>query len=169
MRREKCGRVLGRGDLALVLLSLIEEDPRHGYELMKLIQKASSNQYVPSPGVVYPTLTYLEDMRYLKTNAKAGRRRYSITREGRRHLEEHNDASTTALTRLREVGARLAAEKAAEPFEHEERSEIRELFYTLRSELKSLRPLSNQNKKDVVKLLKRTLTEVRKMKVRVTK
>ena len=58
-------RMLAQGDLRLVALALIAEAPRHGYEIIKLLEEKTSDWYSPSPGIVYPTLTYLEEAGYV--------------------------------------------------------------------------------------------------------
>ena len=70
----RVGRMLAHGDLKLLALALIEQQPRHGYELIKLIEEQTHGAYSPSPGVVYPTLTFLEAAGYVTAEAK-GRRR----------------------------------------------------------------------------------------------
>ena len=63
------GRMLAQGDLKLLALALIAEQPRHGYELIKLVEEKTSGWYSPSPGVVYPTLTFLEEAGYVTAEA----------------------------------------------------------------------------------------------------
>lgn len=88
--RGRGGRYFGRGDLRLVLLSLIAEKPRHGYDLILSIAESTGGVYRPSPGVVYPTLTLLEDLGHVRTTTDAdGRRLHEITAEGRAFLDAH--------------------------------------------------------------------------------
>jgi DNA-binding PadR family transcriptional regulator len=85
------------GELRLLALALIADQPRHGYELMKSIEERMAGAYSPSPGVIYPTLSWLEDMGYVVLDvAEAGRKRYRITPEGEAFLAE-NRAATDAL------------------------------------------------------------------------
>ena len=72
-RHGRPDRVFEQGDLRLVLLKLIADKPRHGYELIKAVEEAVGGAYAPSPGVVYPALTLLEDMGYAKAQAEANR------------------------------------------------------------------------------------------------
>ena len=82
------GRMFGHGDLKLLLLALIEQEPRHGYELIRTIEDMFHGQYSPSPGTVYPTLTLLEEMGYVVAQSEeGGRKRYAITDEGRAFLD----------------------------------------------------------------------------------
>ncbi len=84
------GRVFEQGDLKLVILQLLAEKPRHGYEIIKALEERTAGAYSPSPGVIYPTLTLLEDLGYATAAAsEGGRRVYEITQAGRDHLDEH--------------------------------------------------------------------------------
>jgi len=88
--RGRGGRYFGRGDLRLVLLSLIAEKPRHGYDLIRAIAESTGGVYRPSPGVIYPTLALLEDLGHLRTSVDADQRRqHEITAEGRAFLDAH--------------------------------------------------------------------------------
>ena len=102
------GRMLAHGDLKLLALALIEEQPRHGYELIKLIEEKTSGCYSPSPGVVYPTLTFLEEAGYVTAESEGAKKRYSITEEGRAYLEENRDIAELVLARLSGLGKKMA-------------------------------------------------------------
>ena len=107
------GRMFGHGDLKLLLLALIEQQPRHGYELIRTIEEMFHGQYSPSPGAIYPVLAMLEDMGYAQVESAAGNRKlYAITAEGRAFLEE-NRAAVDAVTARTEHSARVAAKMAA--------------------------------------------------------
>ena len=89
--RARAGRVFEQGDLKYVILRLLAEKPRHGYEIIKELEDRLGGAYAPSPGTVYPTLTMLEDLGYARAMPEEGRRKiYEITDEGRKHLEEHS-------------------------------------------------------------------------------
>lgn len=106
------GRMFGHGDLKLLLLALIEQEPRHGYELIRTIEDMFHGQYSPSPGTVYPTLALLEDMGHLAVQSEeGGRKRYAITDAGRAFLDE-NRAAVEAVTASTERKARFAAKLA---------------------------------------------------------
>jgi DNA-binding PadR family transcriptional regulator len=95
------GRVFGPGDLRLILLSLIEEKPRHGYELIKELEQKFGGGYAPSPGSVYPTLTLLEELGHVKSSATEGTKRlFEITAAGSRHLADSGAALASALARM---------------------------------------------------------------------
>jgi DNA-binding PadR family transcriptional regulator len=104
----RVGRMLAQGDLKLLALALIAEQPRHGYELIKLIEDKTNGAYSPSPGVVYPTLTFLEEAGYVTAESEGAKKRYTITEEGGAYLEENRDIADMVLARLAAVGEKLA-------------------------------------------------------------
>lgn len=111
--RRRGGRMFGHGDLKLLLLALIEQEPRHGYELIRTIEDMFHGQYSPSPGTIYPTLTMLEEMGHVAVDSEeAGRKRYAITDAGRAFLDENREA-VEAVTERTERRARRAAKMAA--------------------------------------------------------
>jgi DNA-binding PadR family transcriptional regulator len=99
------GRFFDHGDLRLVVLKLIADKPSHGYELIKAIETAAGGAYAPSPGVIYPTLTLLEEMGYAtQAEATGGKKLYSATQEGLDHLAA-NDAAVKAIFGRMETSA----------------------------------------------------------------
>lgn len=94
----RASRAFDYGELRLLSLAMIAEQPRHGYELIKEIEERMGGTYSPSPGVIYPTLSWLEDMGYASIETEdAGRKRYRITSEGKDFLDA-NRAAVDALT-----------------------------------------------------------------------
>lgn len=88
--KARAGRFFEQGDLKYVMLRLLEEKPRHGYEIIKDLQERFGGAYSPSPGTVYPTLSMLEDLGFARAMPEEGGKKiYEITEEGRRHLAEH--------------------------------------------------------------------------------
>jgi DNA-binding PadR family transcriptional regulator len=104
-------RMLGQGDLRLIALALIAEQPRHGYDIIKVFEEKTSGAYSPSPGIVYPTLTYLEEAGYLTSQADGSKRLYTITTEGRAHLTENQAFADALLERLAAAGERFASRR----------------------------------------------------------
>ncbi len=104
----RAGRMLAQGDLRLIALALIAEEPRHGYEIIKLVEEKTADWYSPSPGVVYPTLTYLEEAGYVTVSSEGAKKLYTITEEGRAYLAEHRELADAVLKRLAAVGERIA-------------------------------------------------------------
>jgi DNA-binding PadR family transcriptional regulator len=95
------GRIFGPGDLRLMLLSLIAEKPRHGYELIKEIEQKFGGAYSPSPGSIYPTLTLLEEMEQVRASASDGARKlFEITDQGRAFLEENRATLDGVIARM---------------------------------------------------------------------
>lgn len=102
------GRMFDQGDLKVVILQLIDEKPRHGYEIIKELEERSGGRYAPSPGTVYPTLTMLAEMGYASEAAEeSGKKVYSITDEGRKYLAEHRTTVDDVFDRLSELGASI--------------------------------------------------------------
>jgi len=100
------GRVFDHGDLRLIILQMIAEKPRHGYELIKAIEDQLGGSYSPSPGVVYPTLTMLEELGYATVApTEGGKKLYTVTAEGTAHLDANRNAVEGVFARMREVGA----------------------------------------------------------------
>jgi DNA-binding PadR family transcriptional regulator len=100
-------RMLAQGDLRLLALALIAEAPRHGYEIIKLVEEKTGDWYSPSPGIVYPTLTYLEEAGYVTASTEGSKKLYTITDEGRAYLEAHRDIIKVVLDRLAAIGERV--------------------------------------------------------------
>src|SRR5919205_554421 len=96
----RAGRMLATGDLRLIALALIADQPRHGYEIIKLLEDKTAGWYSPSPGIVYPTLTYLEDAGYVTAQTVGAKKLYTITEEGRAHFEESRKFVDAVLDRL---------------------------------------------------------------------
>ena len=101
------GRKLASGDLQLLILALLADKPRHGYEIIKALDDRSKGFYIPSPGMVYPALTYLEEIGYAVIEADGARKRYHITDAGRTHLEANRAAADALFTQFDRVGQRM--------------------------------------------------------------
>ena len=103
----RAGRMLAQGDLRLIALAFIAQEPRHGYEIIKLVEEKTSDWYSPSPGIVYPTLTYLEEAGYVTASTEGAKKLYAITAEGRVYLEANRDVVDAVLDRLSALGERI--------------------------------------------------------------
>lgn len=104
----RIGRMLAAGDLRLVALYLIEQQPRHGYDLIKAIEEKSGGFYTPSPGIVYPALTYLEEAGYATSEADGNKKLYTVTDEGRVHLADNREAIESTLAFLAKAGEQIS-------------------------------------------------------------
>jgi DNA-binding PadR family transcriptional regulator len=104
--RSGLGRFFAHGDLRLVILALIAEKPRHGYEIIKAIEERVGGSYSPSPGVIYPTLTLLEELGYVTvaTAAEGGRKLHEVTDQGRAFLDANRPTLDALLARMDEAG-----------------------------------------------------------------
>ena len=104
-----------QGDLKYVILKLLEEKPRHGYEIIKELEERFRGAYAPSPGTVYPTLTMLEDLGYARaTQEEGGKRIYEITAEGRAYLDENKSTVEDIFERISEFGTSFFGPQMAE-------------------------------------------------------
>ncbi|MFT4117245.1 PadR family transcriptional regulator [Bradyrhizobium sp.] len=100
-------RRLSSEDLQLVILALLAEKPAHGYELIKIVEERSDGFYTPSPGVIYPALTYLEEVGHASVEQDGGRKLYSITPQGEAHLSANHATAETILQALTRIGRRM--------------------------------------------------------------
>jgi DNA-binding PadR family transcriptional regulator len=97
---------LAQGDIRLVALALIAEAPRHGYEIIKVIEEKTADWYSPSPNMIYPTLANLAQEGYL-TASPDPPRLYTITDEGRAHITQNRELADVVLGRLTALGERV--------------------------------------------------------------
>ena len=103
-RGRRARRMFESGELRLVLLKLIADEPRHGYDLIRAIEELTGGEYAPSPGVVYPTLTLLQDMGLIEeAPGKAARKPFQVTKEGRDHLDERAEEVEGLFERLSDL------------------------------------------------------------------
>jgi DNA-binding PadR family transcriptional regulator len=90
--RRRRPRFFERGDLKYVILDLLAEKPRHGYEIIRALEERFGGFYAPSPGSVYPTLQLLDDLGYVTSTRQGDKKVYAITDAGRAFLAEHRDS-----------------------------------------------------------------------------
>jgi len=103
-RGGRLGRFFAHGDLRLIILHLIAEKPRHGYEIIKAIEDQVGGTYSPSPGVIYPTLTHLEELGHVTVSAGDGAKKlHAITAEGNAYLDAHRSVLEALLARMQEA------------------------------------------------------------------
>jgi DNA-binding PadR family transcriptional regulator len=94
-------RLFAHGDLRLLALHLIGVRPRHGYEIIKEIEELTGGSYAPSPGVIYPTLTWLEELGHVSIAVSEGTKKlHAITAEGRAHLDVYRPTLDALLARI---------------------------------------------------------------------
>ena len=103
-RGRRSRRMVESGELRLLLLKLIAEEPRHGYDLIRAIEQLTGGEYVPSPGIVYPTLTMLQDMGLIEEAPGEGARKpFQVTEAGKKHLEEKEKEADAVYDRLADL------------------------------------------------------------------
>jgi DNA-binding PadR family transcriptional regulator len=103
--------MFGAGDLRYVILQLISEKPSHGYEIIKSIQERLGGTYAPSPGVVYPMLTMLEEMGWASAVSEGTRKQYTITDEGAKALAENKAVVDALFARMDSIRAEYANQR----------------------------------------------------------
>ena len=174
------GKVLGSQDLQLIILALLSEKPRHGYEIIKQVEEHSSGMYSPSPGMVYPALQYLEEGGYAASESEGAKKLYRITEAGSKHLNENRAAVEETLDQLAQFGKRMARfqkqfveeEDERETFEGDPRHgiradwrqakrEFRELRNDLKAALYEKLDASPEERKRVFAILRRAVDEIR--------
>lgn len=107
-------RMFDGGELRLVLLKLIADEPRHGYDLIRSIEELTGGAYAPSPGVIYPTMTLLDDMGLIEARQTEGAKKlFAATQAGMDHLAENAEIVAALLARLADVGAERARTDSA--------------------------------------------------------
>jgi DNA-binding PadR family transcriptional regulator len=176
----RSARVLASGDLQLLILLLLSEKPRHGYEIIKAIEEHSSGVYTPSPGMVYPALTFLEETGYATATVEGTKKLFSITADGTDHLTKNRSAAEELWNRLALFGRKLAhfqrqyaeEEDVAEHFGGGPRDSVRSEWRQMKAEFLGLRDelkaaiyeklnSSIEEKKRVLQILRRTIDEIR--------
>src|ERR1700744_3540830 len=93
-------RVFDHGDLRFILLSMIAAKPAHGYDLIKALEERMGGGYSPSPGVIYPTLTMLEEQGFARVTAEDGKKLYQATPEGEAFLKANQVAIEAIQARI---------------------------------------------------------------------
>lgn len=148
------GRVFGAGGLRLVLLALIAEQPRHGYELIKEIEQQFGGGYSPSPGSVYPTLTLLSEQGLIEAaDADGAKKLFQITDEGKAYLAENAALVTSVRGRMGIAARAMAGQSAPEG--------IFLAMQTLKAALKfHSRGWSNEEMARVTKIIERAATDI---------
>lgn len=167
------GRFFGHGDLRFVILSMIASRPYHGYELIKAIEEKTGGHYAPSPGVIYPTLTFLQEGGFATLSSQEGKNLYTITEEGRKLLQENREAVDEILSRITRRGemmSRLRDWVGSEEFMDRKHGggmvggEIRKAFHSLKSVLFSRMPIPKEEEKAIAEILDKASAEIKNLK-----
>jgi DNA-binding PadR family transcriptional regulator len=165
------GRKLGSADLQLLILKLLAEKPRHGYEVIKELEERTKGFYVPSPGMVYPALTYLEEIGHATVQADGARKLYSITEPGREHLTLNLASADALIAQFGRVGERMdrlrqamrAEESGEEDLDARHRGghqELKRALHDLRFALAEKRRASAEEQQRVAAILRRAVEDI---------
>jgi DNA-binding PadR family transcriptional regulator len=165
------GRKLASVDLQLLILGLLAEKPRHGYEIIKALDERSKGFYIPSPGMVYPALTYLEEIGHATVEADGSRKLYSITESGAKHLQSNRSAADAMFAQFEKVGERMdrirralqPQESGDEPAGESERHSSRVLMRArrdLKAALADKWDSSREEQQRIAEILKRATAEI---------
>ena len=151
-------RVFDGGELKLVLLRLIGDEPRHGYDLIRAIEERTGGAYAPSPGVIYPTLTLLADMGQIEERPSEGNRKlFATTNEGARILAEKTEEIAALMARLETLG---------EMRERNDNVSIRRAIHNLKSVLMhklSARDIEQETIHQIVALIDETAQKIERL------
>jgi DNA-binding PadR family transcriptional regulator len=166
----RAGRMLTSADLQLLLLALLEERPRHGYDLIKSIQELAGGAYVPSPGMVYPALNYLEELGQISSQPDGVKKQYRLTASGLATLDESRARVSLLFDDLKRAGLRLG--KAREAYERSEGDSAamgQSPSVTLEAARRDLKAAlfdsldeSPEEQQRIAEILQRTIAEIRK-------
>ena len=167
----RTGRKLGAPDLHLIILALLAEKPRHGYELIKAMEELSGGFYSPSPGMIYPALTYLEEIGYATVETEGAKKLYHLTDQGRRHLEQNRSIVDALLGEVERIGRKM--ERVRRVFSGEEpisdaedepflpgSEELHAARRALKLALRQKGPCSPEEAKRVAEILRRAAAEI---------
>ena len=157
------GRRLSSEDLQLIVLALLEQKPRHGYEVIKALELHTHGFYVPSPGMVYPILTYLEESDLATVTAEGNKKLYTITEQGKATLEENREQAEAMLGRLEQAGQRMQKMQQMYAEENEEGVKgdpFHEAIHALRAALHGKRFAPAEEKLRITEILQRALKEL---------
>jgi DNA-binding PadR family transcriptional regulator len=179
----RAAKMLASGDLQLIILALLSEKPRYGYEIIKQIEEHSSGVYTPSPGMVYPALTYLEEVGYAASESEGTKKLYKITEAGTEHLKKNRASVEETLDQLARFGKKMADFQKRYAEENEDREdaggegrpgikaewreakqEFRELRHDLKAAIIEKIDASPEERQRVFGILRKAIEEIRAKK-----
>jgi DNA-binding PadR family transcriptional regulator len=165
------GRKLASVDLQLLILGLLAEKPRHGYEIIKALDEKSKGFYIPSPGMVYPALTYLEEIGHATVEAVGARKLYHITDAGKQHLDSNQSTADALFAQFGRVGERMdrvrramhveeTGEESAAEHERRGSKELQRARRELKAALIDKWDSSREEQQRIAEILKRATAEI---------
>ena len=158
------GRKLSSGDLQLVLLALLEKQPAHGYELIRALEERSSGFYAPSPGMVYPALTYLDEIGHAAVEPDGNRKLYRLTDDGRSYLDQNRDRAEEMLEAMGRIGSRMEQVREAlaglDAIDPETADALHRARHKLRQALMRTRDCAPDEARRITQILERAAAEI---------
>jgi DNA-binding PadR family transcriptional regulator len=160
----RTGRKLASDDLQLLLLALIEEKPSHGYDLIKLLEERSGGYYVPSPGMIYPALTYLEEAGHATIEQEGTKKLYRISEDGKAHLDQNRAAADELLAQLDRIARKMSDMRRAfegdEDGDERDTNELRQARRELRRVLHERKRGTPEESRRIAEILRRATAEI---------
>ncbi len=166
----RTGRKFDAADLQLIILALLSEQPRHGYELIKTFEERSGGFYVPSPGVIYPALTYLEETGQAEVEVSGTKKLYRITESGQKRVDDNRDLVEVTLAKLTSIGEKMARVREVfggededgrdNPFDRHGSGDVHRARHLLRSVLRSKFPWSKAEGARIAAILERAAADI---------
>jgi DNA-binding PadR family transcriptional regulator len=158
------GRKLSSGDLQLLILALLEAQPAHGYELIRIVEERSNGFYAPSPGMIYPALTYLDEIGQAAVEPDGNRKRYRLTDAGRKHLNANRAQAQAMLEALGRIGGRMEQVREAfaglDDLDPTAADDLHRASHRLKHALMRARGASPEEVRRIVEILDRATAEI---------
>jgi len=157
----RTGRKLASDDLQLLLLALIAEKPSHGYDLIKLLEERSGGYYVPSPGMVYPALTYLEEAGYATVEPEGAKKLYRISEQGRAYLDQNRATVEALFSQLERIGHRMGDVRRAFAGDDDgDTNELRQAARELRRAVSERKHATAEESRRILEILRRATADI---------
>ncbi|MEL4013694.1 PadR family transcriptional regulator [Dryocola clanedunensis] len=159
------GRKFGADELQLLLLSMLKDRASYGYELIKILAEKSGGFYTPSPGVIYPALTYMEDVGYVNVQQEGTRKRYAINEQGEAYLADNQPTADALLAKL-EMFARQSDSVNQAMFEHRQpfAPSLTQAIHDLRSQLHAYHGSSEEIQAQAADIVNQAVSQLKSIK-----
>jgi DNA-binding PadR family transcriptional regulator len=159
----RTGRKLASDDLQLLLLALIADKPSHGYDLIKLLEERSGGYYVPSPGMIYPALTYLEEAGHATVEQEGTKKLYRISEEGKAYLDANRASADELLAQLDRIARKMGEMRRAFSGDDEagdDTNELRQARRELRRVLHERKRGTPEESRRIAEILRRATADI---------
>jgi DNA-binding PadR family transcriptional regulator len=159
----RTGRKLASDDLQLLLLALIADKPSHGYDLIKLLEERSGGYYVPSPGMIYPALTYLEEAGHATVEQEGTKKLYRISEEGKGYLDANRASADELLAQLDRIARKMGEMRRAFSGDDEagdDTNELRQARRELRRVLHERKRGTPEESRRIAEILRRATADI---------